>query len=101
MNPNRKLGREPEAVPVFYPEPVLSGSGFSDKNRNQSNQQLRHGFDLNQHLAISFIIGWGAVAECSTALLLREKINENQKILGSPTGLGKLEKSQFRYLTNG
>ena len=31
----------------------------------------------------------GAVAEWSKALLLRKKINENQKIPGSPPGLGK------------
>ena len=30
----------------------------------------------------------GAVAEWSKALLKREKINENQKIPGSPPGLG-------------
>ena len=32
----------------------------------------------------------GAVAEWSKALLEREKINENQKITGSPPGLGNL-----------
>ena len=33
---------------------------------------------------------WGAVAEWSEALPLREKINENQKIPGSPPGQGNL-----------
>ena len=34
----------------------------------------------------------GAVAEWSKALLKREKINENQKIPGSPPGLGTFKK---------
>ena len=36
----------------------------------------------------------GAVAEWSKALQLKEKINENQKIPGSPPGLGQLKKTQ-------
>ena len=35
----------------------------------------------------------GAVAEWSKALLKREKINENQKIPGSPPGLGTFKKN--------
>ena len=35
----------------------------------------------------------GAVAEWSKALLKREKISENQKIPGSPPGLGTFKKS--------
>ena len=38
----------------------------------------------------------GAVAEWSRALLLREKINENQKISGLPPGLGKLKKKRLQ-----
>ena len=40
----------------------------------------------------------GAVAEWSKALLLREKINENQKITGSPPGLGNLKTLEILYL---
>ena len=36
----------------------------------------------------TFLKQGGAVAEWSKALLSREKINENQKIPGSPPGLG-------------
>ena len=34
----------------------------------------------------------GAVAECSKALLLREKINKNQKIPGSPQAWANFKK---------
>ena len=37
----------------------------------------------------------GAVAEWSKALLKREKINENQKIPGSPPGLGTFFKKKL------
>ena len=40
----------------------------------------------------------GAVAEWSKVLLMREKINENQKIPGSPPDLGKLKKHQVKNL---
>ena len=43
-----------------------------------------------------FITG-GAVAEWSKALQLREKINENQKIPGSPPGLGKKKDVHFHF----
>ena len=35
----------------------------------------------------------GAVAKCFEALLLRKKINKNQKVQGSPPGLGNLKKA--------
>ena len=35
----------------------------------------------------------GAVAKCFEALLLRKKINKNQKVQGSPRGLGNLKKA--------
>ena len=40
----------------------------------------------------------GALAEWSKALQLREKINENEKIPGSPPGLGNLEKTPLTWL---
>ena len=43
----------------------------------------------------------GAVAELSKALQLREKINENQKISGSPPGLGKQKKQKKNVLIQG
>jgi len=39
----------------------------------------------------------GAVAKWSKALLYREKINENQKIPGSPPGLGTLKKKKLFF----
>ena len=46
------------------------------------------GFDLAGKLTLPTLRG--AVAEWTQALLLREKINVNQKIPGSPPGLGNL-----------
>ena len=51
-------------------------------------------FKINAKKQTHAFIG-GAVAEWSKALLRREKINESQKIPGSPPGPGHLKKKSF------
>ena len=57
---------------------------------------------MNHNLAANHLqfLG-GVVAECSKALLLREKVNENiKKISGSPPGLGNLFKNPLQSFSS-